>query len=128
MESRSLGMMKEAQARKSMLQLIREADELRLESSGLVVSEGAVYMSVFKSIFGKRSFRQSLGISQDEVFDPDPDIHGSCRKTTIGVDGNEWAPNCFVPLWRDVCSLIVQMMGKALSATVALHTSLLGSK
>ncbi len=116
MESRSLGIMKEARTRKSMVQFIREADELKLESSGLVVSEGAVYMSVFKSIFGKRSFRQSLGICQDEEFDPDPDIHGSSRTTIVGVDGHKWAPNCFVPLWRDVRYSIIQMISQALSS------------
>ena len=115
MESRSLGIIYESGPRKSIVQFIREADELKLESSALIVSEGAVYMSVFKSIFGKRSFRQSLGICQDEEFNPDPDIHGSCRTTTIGVDGHKWAPNCFVPLWRDVCYPIILIMGKALS-------------
>lgn len=68
-------------------------------------------MSVFKSMFGRRTFRQSLGICQNEPFDEN--IHGSSRKSCSWADGENEAKNCFVPLWCDV-STIEEMRCEAL--------------
>lgn len=63
-------------------------------------------MSVYKSMLGKRTFQQSLGISQDEPFDPTK--HEICRKIKDGADGQYEARNCFVSLRSEVSSHIIQ--------------------
>lgn len=73
-----------------------------LISAGSAVSVGAIYMAVWKAMFGRRTFQQSLGIAQDEVFDRA--IHAPSRKVSDPDRKQYEARNCYVPLCNQVSS------------------------